>query len=76
MRRVKENQPSVTAQRVAMWRAAHLLLDNPKVFDDSLALRIISEEGASALQADPRQFLAWRHHFGKTYSKPGLSLIK
>jgi len=49
---VKENQPSATAQRVAMRSAAHQPLDDPKVFDDSLALRIISEEGASALQAD------------------------
>jgi methyltransferase (TIGR00027 family) len=46
-------QPSVTAQRVAMRRAAHQLLDDPKVFDDPVALRIIGEEGAAILQADP-----------------------
>jgi hypothetical protein len=76
MRCVKENQPRATVQRVAMRRAAYQILDNPKVFDDSFALCIIGEEVASALQADLRQFLAWCHHFGKTYSKSGLLLIK
>ena len=52
---MKENQPSGTAQRVAMRRAAHQLLDNPKVFYDPLALRIIGQEGAAVLQADPLQ---------------------
>jgi methyltransferase (TIGR00027 family) len=55
---LKENRASVTAQRVAMKRAAHQLLDDPKVFDDPVALRIIGKESASALQADPRQFEA------------------
>jgi methyltransferase (TIGR00027 family) len=53
---MKENRPSATAQRVAMRRAAHQLLDDPKVFDDPVALRIIGREAASALQADPHQF--------------------
>jgi len=53
---MKEDQPSVTAQRVAMRRAAHQLFDDPKVFDDPVALRIIGRESASGLQADPRQF--------------------
>jgi len=52
---MKHNRPSATAQRVAMRRAAHQLLDDPKVFDDPLALRIIGKESASPLQADPRQ---------------------
>jgi len=52
---IKEDRASATAQRVAMLRAAHQLLDDPKVFDDPLALRIIGKESASALQADPRQ---------------------
>jgi methyltransferase (TIGR00027 family) len=55
---MKEDRPSATAQRVAMLRAAHQLLDDPKVFDDPVALRIIGRESASALQADPRQFEA------------------
>ncbi len=53
---MKENRPSATAQRVAMRRAAHQLLDDPKVFDDPVALRIIGKE--SALQADPHRFEA------------------
>ena len=57
---MKENQPSATAQRVAMRRAAHQLLDDPKVFDDPVALRIIGKESASALQANPHQFEATR----------------
>jgi methyltransferase (TIGR00027 family) len=55
---MKENRPSTTAQRVAMRRAAHQLLDDPKVFDDPVALRIIGKESASTLQTDPRQFEA------------------
>jgi methyltransferase (TIGR00027 family) len=52
---MKGDRPSATAQRVAMRRAAHQLLDDPKVFDDPLALRIIGKESAAALQADPHQ---------------------
>jgi len=55
---MKENRPSATAQRVAMRRAAHQLLDDPKVFDDSVALRIIGKESVAALQAGPRRFEA------------------
>ena len=55
---MKKDRPSATAQRVAMRRAAHQLLDDPKVFDDPVALRIIGKESASALQADPHQFEA------------------
>jgi methyltransferase (TIGR00027 family) len=39
--------------RVALRRAAHQLLDNPRVFDDPLALRIVGSEEAGALRADP-----------------------
>ncbi len=53
---MKEERASVTAQRVAMQRAAHQLLDNPTVFNDPTALRIIGKESASALQANPRQY--------------------
>ena len=53
---MKESRPSATAQRVAMRRAAHQLLDDPKIFDDPLALHIIGKEDSSALQTDPRQY--------------------
>ncbi|MBO0722626.1 MAG: class I SAM-dependent methyltransferase, partial [Blastocatellia bacterium] len=64
-----ENKPSRTAQRVAMRRAAHQTLDNPRVFVDSLALRIAGLEGkeneAAQQQKSPfdsrlRAFLAVR----------------
>jgi O-methyltransferase involved in polyketide biosynthesis len=55
---MKENQASKTAQRVAMLRAAHQILDDPKVFDDPIALRIIGKENALKLQTDPQQFEA------------------
>jgi methyltransferase (TIGR00027 family) len=44
-----------SAQRVAIHRAAHQLLDRPKVFDDPLALAILGPEVAAVLKADPRQ---------------------
>jgi methyltransferase (TIGR00027 family) len=53
---MEENQPSRTALRVALRRAAHQLLDDPKIFDDPVALRIIGRENRSLLQADPAQF--------------------
>jgi methyltransferase (TIGR00027 family) len=53
---MQEDRKIWTAQRVAMNRGEHQLLDHPKVLDDPLALRIIGRESALALQADPRQF--------------------
>ena len=53
---MKENRQNRTAQRVAMKRAAHQLLDDPKILEDPLALRIIGQESAIALQADPHKF--------------------
>ena len=38
--------PSFTAQRVAMHRAAHQLLDSPRVFEDPLAIGILGEEAS------------------------------
>jgi methyltransferase (TIGR00027 family) len=42
--------PSRTAQRVAVRRAAHQLLDHPKVFEDSLAIAMAGVEAARELQ--------------------------
>ncbi len=50
---MKETCPSRTALQVAMRRAAHQILDDPKVFDDPLALRILGAEDAESLQARP-----------------------
>lgn len=46
---MREGRPSATAQRVAMRRAPHQLLDNPKVLDDPLALKIIGRGAAETL---------------------------
>ncbi|MGD0585989.1 MAG: class I SAM-dependent methyltransferase [Oryzomonas sp.] len=50
---MKENCPSDTALRVAFRRAAHQILDDPKVFDDPLALRILGVEKVTALEQRP-----------------------
>jgi methyltransferase (TIGR00027 family) len=42
--------------RVAMRRAVHQLLDDPKVLDDPLALHILGEETASELRREPQAF--------------------
>lgn len=45
-----EGRPSRTAQRVAVRRAAHQLWDNPRVFDDPVALKIIGADDAGGLE--------------------------
>jgi methyltransferase (TIGR00027 family) len=49
---MRESVPSRTAFRVALRRAAHQILDSPKVLDDPLALRIIGD-AAGEIQTDP-----------------------
>jgi methyltransferase (TIGR00027 family) len=46
--------PSTTALRVAVRRAAHQVLDDPRVFDDPLALRILGLDLGSAHDWDGR----------------------
>jgi methyltransferase (TIGR00027 family) len=48
--------PSKTAFRVAMRRAVHQLLDDPKVLDDPFALPILGQEMATTLRAHPEGF--------------------
>ncbi|MBM3344057.1 MAG: class I SAM-dependent methyltransferase [Betaproteobacteria bacterium] len=45
-----QGQPSRTAQGAAMLRAAHQLIDTPRVFEDALALNIIGAEAQAALR--------------------------
>ena len=46
--------PSRTAMRVASWRAAHQVVDEPpRVLDDPVALRIVSEQEAARLRRWP-----------------------
>lgn len=61
-----ESRPSVTAQRAALHRSTHQIFDEPRVFDDPLAMRIIGAEGLAALQATLQQFAA----------APGSSLLR
>jgi methyltransferase (TIGR00027 family) len=51
---MKTNSSSVTALRAAMRRAAHQIMDDPKVFSDSLALLIVGVKNQSVQQLDPR----------------------
>jgi len=48
---MNEGRPSRTAQRVAVRRAAHQLLDRPLVFEDPCALKIIGPDAAAATLA-------------------------
>jgi methyltransferase (TIGR00027 family) len=47
-----EGRPSRTALRVALRRAAHQLVDHPKVFDDPLAIPILGPAGGARLQRE------------------------
>lgn len=44
-----EGKPSGTAFRVATRRAAHQIWDNPRVFDDPIAMRIIGKDAAAEI---------------------------
>jgi methyltransferase (TIGR00027 family) len=48
---MKASQPSQTAQGAALHRAAHQLVDQPPIFVDPLALRIVGEEACAELRA-------------------------
>ncbi len=48
---MRAEEPSVTAQRVAMHRAAHQILDQPRVFDDPLAVAVIGKEAERTLSS-------------------------
>ena len=50
-----EGQPSRTAERVALERAAHQLLDSPTLLEDPFAIRVLSEEHRQQLTAHPER---------------------
>jgi methyltransferase (TIGR00027 family) len=60
---MQEGEFSKTANRVAIRRAAHQLLDQPKVLDDPLALRIIGSEAAHDLRSNPKEHHAFSRAF-------------
>ena len=47
-----DGRRSGTAERVAIRRAAHPICDRPAIFEDPLAMRILSEEGAARARAE------------------------
>ncbi len=53
---MKPNRSSQTALRVALSRAAHQVLDTPRVLDDPIALRVVGDGGAAAIRAGGLQF--------------------
>jgi methyltransferase (TIGR00027 family) len=72
---MQDAQPSRTAPRVAMRRAAHQLLDSPRVFEDPLAIAIAGRDTAGGLgppdAAEPsfsralRAFIAARSRYAE-----------
>jgi methyltransferase (TIGR00027 family) len=60
---MQEGKFSRTARRVAIRRAAHQLLDQPRVFDDPLALRIIGAEAEHELRSNPKEHHAFSRAF-------------
>jgi methyltransferase (TIGR00027 family) len=50
---MREGQPSRTAERVAAQRAAHQVLDSPRVLDDPFAIRVVSPEIRQKLEEHP-----------------------
>lgn len=72
-----QDKPSRTAFRVAMRRAAHQVWDNPRVFEDPVALRIIgpataaeipiSKESTRGPAAYLRAFLVGRSRFAEEH---------
>jgi methyltransferase (TIGR00027 family) len=64
---MQDAQPSRTAQRVALRRAAHQLLDEPRVFDDPLAVAIAGPpaEPLSSSSRPLRAFIAARSRYAE-----------
>jgi methyltransferase (TIGR00027 family) len=60
---MQEGKFSRTAHRVAVRRAAHQLLDQPRVLDDPLALRIIGTTAAEELRSNPKEHHAFSRAF-------------
>jgi methyltransferase (TIGR00027 family) len=50
-----DGQPSITAERVAIRRAVHQLLDRPLIFEDPLALTIVGSVREQEIRADPHR---------------------
>jgi methyltransferase (TIGR00027 family) len=53
--RMDEGRPSRTAQSTAQLRAAHQILDQPRILDDPLALRIIGPAAEAAVRTNSQR---------------------
>jgi len=66
---MQQGQPSRTAERVALERAAHQLLDFPLVLEDPLAIRVIAAELRHEFERHPAR------HDRSLVSKPTRALV-
>ncbi|MGO8797121.1 MAG: class I SAM-dependent methyltransferase [Candidatus Sulfotelmatobacter sp.] len=60
---MQEGKFSRTAHQVALRRAAHQLLDHPRVLEDPLALRIIGAQAEAELRTNPKE----QHAFARAF---------
>jgi methyltransferase (TIGR00027 family) len=60
---MKQNCPSLTANKVAVMRAAHQIIDKPKIFEDPIALSIIGNQGVSEIRSKKRKFKTRLHSY-------------
>ena len=60
---MKQDNPSLTAHRVAIMRVAHQIFDNPKVFEDPIALSIIGTQSVSDIRTEKRKFASRIHKY-------------
>lgn len=60
---MEQNRPSITAYQVALMRAAHQILDNPKVFEDPIALKMVGKAGASDIISEKWKFKTSLHRY-------------
>lgn len=80
---MREQIPSKTAYRVALRRAAHQLLDHPRVIDDPLAVRIVGQtmeeivavkdDGGSRTATSLRAFVVARSRFAEEKLAEGIA---
>lgn len=52
---MRQGEASRTAERVAVERAAHRLIDSPLVLDDPVSIQVIDPEAAARLRAHPER---------------------
>jgi methyltransferase (TIGR00027 family) len=53
---MEAGRASATAERAALMRAAHQILDHPRILDDPIALRLIGAEREAALRQNVQAF--------------------